>query len=55
MINGTLFTDNPVYDLGHRAAGGREVKLHECFNLLMRCMQRYALALRNYYMKAIKG
>ena len=55
MINGTLFTDNPVYDLGHRAAGGREVKLHDCFKLLMRCMQRYALAPQNYYMKAIKG
>ena len=55
MPNGVLFTDNPVYDLGHRAAGGREVKLHECFKLLMRCMQRYALAPQNYYMKKTNG
>ena len=55
MNNGVLFTDNPVYDLGHRAAGGKEVRLHKCFELLMRCMNRYALAPTNYYMNKIKG
>jgi hypothetical protein len=54
-FNGTLFTDIPVFDLGHRAGGGREVKLHDYFNFLMRAMQRYALAPQNYYMQAIKG
>ncbi len=54
-LNGTLFTDNPIYDLGHRAGGGKEAKLFDCFKLLMFCMQRYALAPQNYYMQAIKG
>ena len=54
-VNGTLFTDLPIYDLGHRAGGGREVKLHECFNALMRGMQRHASAPQNYYMQAIRG
>ena len=54
-LNGTLFTDNPIYDLGHRAGGGKEAKLFDGFKLLMLCMQRYSLAPQNYYMQAIKG
>ena len=55
MTNGVLFTDSPAYDLGHRAAGRAEVKLHQRLEFLMRCMQRFANAPKNYYMKAING
>lgn len=55
MMNGVLFTDNPIYDLGHRAAGRDEVKLHELFKLLMRCMQRFAGAKPNFYMNKANG
>ena len=55
MTNGILFTDSPAYDLGHRAAGRAEVKLHQRLEFLMRCMQRFANAPKNYYMKAING
>ena len=55
MLNGILISDHPVYDLGHRAAGGKEVKLHKCFELLMRCMKRYALAPQNWYMHKINA
>jgi hypothetical protein len=55
MLNGILITDHPIYDLGHRAAGGKEVRLHKNFELLMRCMQRYALAPQNWYMHKINA
>ena len=55
MTNGVLFSDSPAYDLGHRAAGRAEVKLHQRLEFLMRCMQRFANAPKNYYMKAING
>ncbi len=55
MLNGILITDHPIYDLGHRAAGGKEVRLHKSFELLMRCMKRYALAPQNWYMHKINA
>lgn len=55
MLNGVFFTDNPIYDLGHRTAGRDEVKLYELFKLLMRCMQRFAGAKPNCYMRQIKA
>ena len=55
MLNGILITDHPIYDLGHRAAGGKEVRLHQSFELLMRCMKRYALAPQNWYMHKINA
>ena len=55
MLNGILITDHPKYDLAHRAAGRDEVKLFNQFQILMRCMKRYANAPQNYYMRQIKG
>jgi hypothetical protein len=55
MLNGVFFTDNPIYDFGHRAVTRDEVKRHELFKLLMRCMHRFAGAKPTYYMRQIKA
>ena len=50
MKNGILFTDNPLYSLGHRAAAGAEVNLHKLIGVLNKCIQKFAGAPLKWYM-----
>ena len=48
--NGVLFSDNVIYDLGHRAAGAAEGYLYEDLDLLHKMIQKFNNARMNWYM-----
>ena len=41
MFNGRLFTDELTYDMSHRAAGGKEMKLHDNMSMLLKLIGHY--------------
>ena len=41
MYNGRLFTDELTYDMSHRAAGGKEMALHDKMNMLLSLVKHY--------------
>ena len=41
MFNGRLFTDELTYDMSHRAAGGKEMKLHDNMSRLLKLIGHY--------------
>lgn len=41
MFNGRLFTDELTYDMSHRAAGGKEIKLHDNMSRLLKLIEHY--------------
>ena len=41
MFNGRLFTDELTYDMSHRAAGGKEMKLHDTMSMLLKLIGHY--------------
>ena len=53
--NGVLFSDNVIYDLGHRAAGAAEGYLYEDLDLLHRMIQKFNNARMNWYMTRVNG
>ena len=53
--NGALFSDNVIYDLGHRAAGAAEQYLYEDLELLHRMIQKFNNARMNWYMTRVNG
>ena len=53
--NGVLFSDNMIYDLGHRAAGGAEVHLHNKLKLLHQIIQKFANVPMRWYMTKVNA
>ena len=53
--NGVLFSDNMIYDLGHRAAGGAEVHLHNMLKLLHQVIQKFANVPMKWYMTKVNA
>jgi hypothetical protein len=53
--NGVLFSDNVIYDLGHRAAGAAEGYLYEDLDLLHKMIQKFNNARMNWYMTRVNG
>lgn len=53
--NGVLFSDNIIYDLGHRAAGGAEVQLHNKLKLLHQVIQKFANVPMRWYMTKVNA
>jgi S-adenosylmethionine:tRNA-ribosyltransferase-isomerase (queuine synthetase) len=51
MHNGRLFTDMLDYDMSHRAAGGKEIKLHTSFNTLIKCIEHYGNIPRDKFIR----
>ena len=41
MPNGVFATDNPLFELGHRAAGGVEARLQTYVKYIMQCVQHF--------------
>lgn len=55
MKNGVLFSDNALYDLGHRAGGRDEVILYKLCNIMKNCLKMFGNAQPRFYMKAANG
>ena len=51
MYNGRLFTDELTYDMSHRAAGGKEIKLHEKMRTLLKCVEHYGKIARGTFFR----
>ena len=55
MLNGTLISDHPAYDLGHRPGGHQETELHKILNVLKLLMMRLGNAQERFYQEELKG
>ena len=51
----SIFSDNMIYDLGHRAAGGAEVHLHNKLKLLHQIIQKFANVPMKWYMTKVNA